>query len=109
MNPSSIIADYCANSKKMNGMADSCPSTPTEGVTCQLSCRLGGQVYPKGTIVNYVDDISKRPVAGAYNEVSSNCWPSNNIGTGGSTGASTGCYTVCIIPYTQTVKYAVKQ
>ena len=110
MNPSAIVAEHCASSKAMNGMVDSCPSTPTEGVQCQLSCRLGGKVYPKGTLMNYDQLVANHTVLSAFNDVSCTCLGSM-VGSGPDAhcGGNQACHTICVIPYTHTVKYAVKQ
>ncbi|WP_428056780.1 hypothetical protein [Candidatus Avelusimicrobium alvi] len=60
--------------------------------------------------MNYDQLVANHTVLSAFNDVSCTCLGSM-VGSGPDAhcGGNQACYTVCIIPYTQTVKYAVKQ
>ena len=106
LNPSAIVADHCRESISMNGLSTSCPATPSEGARCQVSCSLGGKVYPKGTIMNYQPGT----FSGPFNDMHCTCLgPMVGSGENAHCGGNQGCSPICVIPYTHIVKYAVKK
>ena len=106
MNPAAIVAEHCQQSRAASNMSTSCSGTPKEGAICQVSCSLGGKVYPPGSMIM----PDPNTFSGAFSDWDCTCL-GEMVGSGPDAycKGDQGCYKICVIPYTHIVKYAVQR
>ena len=106
----SIIRELCASIRESDNLRDCGTREPkSEGEMCYKYCGLGGKKYPKGTILYYEEDESKRPVSSGYWDYMTKC-VKYEFGSGGNCIAEESYGPLlCIIPYSFDVKMARKR